>query len=234
MAPTCDARPDLMPPGCIRHMRSLLTLALITAAIVPGAAAQPLTQAQIDEAIGAGMTGKQKSLVITCAAVIGFGQMFKREQALDPRGSFGVTMSLTQGRIAALAADARRVYKPFGASDVPADLKSAAVLVDIDPDPPDLNTETRAVWYTPSIQQVVIKAFPDRKRFVLPAALQLDPVEWKDAPGGPMKGNRGRARFNVGDVRELPPGELEIAVVTEAGERACIVPARDRRRVFGP
>jgi hypothetical protein len=72
---------------------------------------------------------------------------------------------------------------------------------------------------------VVIKAWPNRKLFVKPTEFKTEPVEWPNIAGRTLQGNRARAKFQIGQMMELTAGELEVAVVTPAGERACILPA---------
>jgi hypothetical protein len=204
-------------------------------ALASSAHAQQLSPEEIEQAILAGASGKQRQLLTTCQAVIGFREMFKSERVgLQFSGSYEVTLSRTTGQIALLAAAAKRFYKPFTVSQVPADLKTADAIMTAEPSPPELSSTTPgSVSVAAPIELLVIKAWPNRTLVIKPTAFSVDPVEWPNVAGQTVRANRARARFRLGEIVELPPGDLEIGVVTPAGERTCIVPGRDRRRVFG-
>jgi hypothetical protein len=215
-------------------MKLLMFAFVLTCWTAELAAAQALTPSEIDAAIEAGQTGKEKPLVLTCEAVVGFKELFRAEKAgHNPLGSFAITMALSTGRIALMSAEAKRFYKPFAASQVPAELKTMAAFVVAEPRPPDVGT-TAGSYIVPSpIEQVVIRAWPKRDRFVVPTELVTGPLEWPNVGGAPVRANRVRARFAVGEIRELTLGELEVVVVTQAGERTCSIRSGDRKRVFG-
>lgn len=208
-------------------------VAIACLGLCASAAAQSLTPEDIDKAIRAGQEGTSKQLIATCQAVIGFGEMFKAEPTgLAFNGSYGITLSQSAGQIALLSAAARRFYKPFLASQVPEELKTAAVYMTADPGEPYVSSTT-SISVSAPIELVVIKAWPNRKLFVRPTAFTTEPVEWPNIAGRTLRGNRARAKFELGQIGDLTAGDLEVAVVTQAGERSCIVPARDRKRVFG-
>ena len=66
-----------------------------------------------------------------------------------------------------------------------------------------------------------------------PDEFQTERVTWPGIAGGKGQPNRALARFPIGTVRELPAGEFDIVLITEAGERRCKVGAKDRERLFG-
>jgi hypothetical protein len=203
-------------------------------AVAAPAFAQTLTPSEIDAAIEAGQTGKEKSLVFTCEAISGFRELFRAEKAgHNPLGSFAITIALSTGRIALMSAEAKRFYKPFAPSQVPADLKTTAAFLAAEPRTPDTGS-TPGSYIVPSlIEQLVIRTWPKRDRFVVPTELVTAPVEWPNVGGTPVRANRARARFSIGEIRELTLGELEAVVVTQAGERTCSIRSGDRKRVFG-
>ena len=217
-------------------MHAIGAVALLSSlALAAPAGAQSLSPEEIDKAIVAGQTGKQKQLLVTCQAVIGFREIFKGEKTgLDFTGSYEINLSQTAGRIALLAAEAKRFYKPFTAAQVPQDLKVTEAVMTAEPAPPELSSTMRgSISVAAPIELLVIKAWPNRKLVVKPAAFTTEAIEWPNVSGQTVRGNRARARFRLGEIAELPPGDLELAVVTPAGERTCTVPSRDRRRVFG-
>jgi hypothetical protein len=197
--------------------------------------AQTLTPEEIDKAIRAGETGRHKQLITTCGAVIGFREAFKEERVGQVfTGSYEVTLAPTTGHIALLAAAAKRFYKPFALEQVPDDLKTLDTIVTAEPSQPyESSTMRGSISVAAPIELIVVKAWPNRKLVVTPAEFTTEPVEWPNVAGQTLRGNRARARFRTGEILELPPGDLEIAVVTPAGERTCSIAARDRKRVFG-
>jgi hypothetical protein len=199
------------------------------------AAAQTLTPQQIEDAIAAGRNKKERQLVFTCPAVIGFGAMFRGEKAgINQTGAYAVTVSLPTGRIAQLSAAAERFYKHLEPDAVPADLRTMAVIVTAEPGEPIVSSApTRSASVAAPIQQMVIRDFPWRHDIVRPDTLKLDPVQWSNVLGTTVNATRAEARFPLGAVRELTTGELEIILVTTAGERSCSMPERDRKRIFG-
>lgn len=202
--------------------------------VCASAAGQALTAEDIDKAIQAGQRGASEQLLATCQAVIGLGAAFKRERAgIDLTGSYTVTLSQTAGQIALLSAAARRFYKPFDPSQVPATLRTVAVYMTAEPSEPYVSSTTQgSVSVAAPIELMVIKAWPNRNLVVKPHEFTTEPVEWPNIAGQTLRGTRGRARFELGQISDLTAGDLEVAVVTPAGEHSCIVPARDRRRVF--
>jgi hypothetical protein len=208
--------------------------AIVCVAVCASAAVQPLTPEQIDKAIQAGQKGTHKQLIATCQAVIGFGEAFKGEKAgLQFSGSYEINLSQTDGQIALLSAAARRFYKPFIAAQVPEELKTVAVFMTAEPSEPYVSSTTRgSISVAAPIELMVIKAWPNRKLFVKPIQFKTEAVEWPNIAGQTLRGNRARAKFEIGQIMELTAGEIEVAVVTQAGERSCILPARDRKRVF--
>jgi hypothetical protein len=193
-----------------------------------------LTPLEIDAAIRAGLNGRGKQLIVACSAVVGFGEAFKPQTgSILPLGGFEVTFSLTTGRIALLAAAARRFYKPFVAAEVPEDLKRLAVIVDAEPQDPSIESgqPPKAIVASP-IQQIVVKGGLRGDRVVRPTEFKAEPVEWRNVFGSTVRANRAHARFDVGEIRELPSGAIQVVLVTSAGERGCLVLPGDRKRVF--
>jgi hypothetical protein len=215
-------------------MKLLSILVIACVAVCASAAGQSLTPEEIDKAIQAGQRGTHRQLNATCQAVIGFGEAFKGEKAgLDFSGSYEINLSQTTGQIALLSAAARLFYKPFIAAQVPEDFKTLAVFMTAEPSGPYESSTTRgSISVAAPIELMVIKAWPNRKLFVKPIEFETEPVEWPNIAGRTLRGNRARAKFQIGQMMELTAGDLEVVVVTQAGERSCILPARDRRRVF--
>jgi hypothetical protein len=140
------------------HAGALLCCLLIASP----AAAQALTPQQIEDAIAAGRNKREKQLLFTCPAVIGFGAMFRGEKAgINQTGGYGVTVSLPTGRIALLSAAAERFYKHLEPDAVPADLKTMAVIVTAEPGEPSLSSgPPRTASVAAPIQQMIIRDWP--------------------------------------------------------------------------
>src|SRR6266516_4214982 len=102
-----------------RLIESLCVVVLTATASLTSA--QTLSDADVESAIKAGQTKKFDHLVSDCNATAGMGQGIAASLAggMQPNGGFSVTVSANAGRIAFMAADAKRLYKSFSATDVP-------------------------------------------------------------------------------------------------------------------
>lgn len=203
----------------------VLTVFLGSAAAVD---AQPLTPPQIEAAIEAGQSGRERQLYSRCQATAGFLDRVLVGPDFHPDAEhFHISFSLTPGRISTLAAAAKRLYKPFTPAEVPAALRTLAVFVDAEPHQPAAGSS-----YTVSaIEHVVLKS--QNGVVVQPDDFKTARVEWGVAQGLKAAPNRAFVRFPVGGVRELPSGDFDVVLVTQAGERRCKVGATDRARLFG-
>ena len=212
----------------------LLILVIACLAVSTDTAGQSLTADEIDKAIQAGQTGKHKQLIATCQAVIGFREAFSAEKlGLQFTGSYEVNLSQTVGQIALLSAAARRFYKPFMVEQVPDNLKTVGVVMTAEPSlPSESSTTPGSISVAAPIEMMVIKAWPNRTLVAKPIEFTTEPIEWPKVAGQTVRANRARAEFRLGEIRELTQGQLEVAVVTPAGERTCILSSRDRARVF--
>ena len=47
-----------------------------------------------------------------------------------------------------------------------------------------------------------------------------------------LQGNSAIATFSADDVKELPAGDFDVVIVTQAGERRCKVSAKDRTKIL--
>jgi hypothetical protein len=205
----------------------LLIMALVMCSAA-AADAQPLTPQQVEAAIEAGQGGRERQLSSRCQATAGFLDRVLVGPDFHPDAEhFHISFSLTPGRIAALAAAARRLYKPFTPSDVPVPLRTLAVFVEADPHQPAASSS----YIVSAIEHVVLKA--QNGVVVQPDDFKTERVGWGVAQGTRLPPNRAFARFPVGSVRELPAGEFDVVLVTQGGERRCKVGASDRARLFG-
>lgn len=200
--------------------------------IASSTAAQTLSDADVTTAVQAGQSKKFDHLVANCIAGAGFGAGMAAGLAggVQPDGAFNVTVSANAGRIAFMAADAKRLYKPFAAADVPEDMRAAAIFVFADPQKPSHVNKTISV--ASPIERIVLKSKSNAEAVAQPAKFDTEPVEWSNLVGGKVDGTRGLARFDLAAVKELPPGDFDVVLVTQAGERRCKIGASARAKLF--
>jgi hypothetical protein len=215
------------------------TILLVVAAVPTNA--QSLSEADIQAAINAGTDGKAKRLSSRCYAKPGFGQAFSGNMrsafgggVVQPDLGFDVTVARNAGLIASLAENAKRLYQPFGPSDVPDLLKrESAVFVSVNPRGPT-SSETKISIPSP-IERVVLKSKSAPQFIAQPIAFTTDAVKWSDLFDiGDVEANSAFAQFSLADVRGLPAGDFDVVVITEHGERRCKVGLGDRKRLFRP
>lgn len=214
-------------------MRALITcFALASIWGVASASAQSLSDADVAAAIKAGESKKFDNLVSSCQAGAGFGESLGANMAggVQRTGTYVVTFSLNQGRIAFMAANAKRLYKTLTLDQVGEELRSPTVFVSVEPSQPSTTSNTISV--PALIEHVVLKSKAKSEMVVQPLKVDTEPVEWSNLLGGKVEGNRAVARFDSNAVRELPPGDFDVVVVTPNGERRCKVGAKDRRTLL--
>jgi hypothetical protein len=207
-------------------------LAVLLIAVCPAASAQSISDADVEAAIKAGQAKKFDHLVSDCSATAGFGEGIAAGMAggMQPNGSFSVTVSANAGRIAYMAADAKRLYKPFNAADVPESIRTPAIFVFADPEKP--SRSGNVVSIASPVERIVLKSKVKPDAIAQPEHFETEPVEWSNLLGGKVEGTRGLARFDLNAVKELPSGDFDVVVITQAGERRCKVGAKDRAKLF--
>lgn len=192
--------------------------------------AQAIPEQDLAAAIRTGQAGQVDSLRATCTA---------RPAATDPAaptvdrvrrdGIYTVSFSGSLGRVAVLAAEARRRREPYAVEDVPRELRDAAVYLVVNPVRP---TQVGDVVSAPSpIDKVSIRSAAQPSAQVAPEGVEWEGVEWRNPLGGFIEASRATAAFPWAAMRDLPPGALEVVVTAEAGERRCAISEADRRRV---
>lgn len=213
---------------------SYVALLLVIMSPAPHLYAQKISDAEALAAIKAGESKKFGDLVSNCVAGAGFAENMAAGVAggIQRTGSFDVTLSANAGRIAYLAADAKRLYKPFTLTDIPDELRQPAVIVLVEPMKP--TTSQNTVNVPAVIDHVVLKSKAVAEVVIQPTKVDTEPVTWSNLLGGKVDGNRAIAWFDYNAVRELPPGDFDMVVITGAGERRCKVGGKDRIKLFGP
>ena len=217
-------------------MRRVIAFTAVVGMILSASSveAQSLDDAAVDAAIKAGQNKKHGPLFSSCVATAGFGENMAAAigGGVTRTGSFTVIVSRSAGRIAYMAADAKRLYKPFAISDVP-DRIRANNLVYVTVVPHDPQRLSNQIDVASPIERVVLKSKTNPNAVAQPQDMELTPLEWKNLVGGVVDGNAAVATFPLGDVLEFPAGDFDIVVVTQAGERRCKVGKGDRQRLFG-
>lgn len=195
--------------------------------------AQQLDDAAVAAAIEAGHRKNFKNLISDCNATEGFGASMASAfvGGIQPNGAFTVITALAQGRIAFAAAESKRLYKPFSLVDVPPELRATGtVFVTAVPHAPTHSGNHVSV--ASPIEHIVLKA-KHGTATVQPTSVTFEPIEWSNLLGGTVSANSAIATFPMAEVRELPLGEIDVVLVTVAGERRCKIGNRDRARLFG-
>lgn len=211
-----------------------MRLALLVALLIPTSVVngQTLSDAQVADAIKAGQAKKFDHLVSDCRAMPGFGEILGADivGGVKLTNGFDLTLSSNAGRIAYMAAVAKKFYKPFTLAEVSDALREPAILVSVEPMKPSSDNGSTTVAAT--IEHVVLKSKAKSAESIQPARVELEPIEWPTVQGGKVAGNRAVAFFEYAAVRELPAGEFDMVVITSNGERRCKVGADDRQKLF--
>jgi hypothetical protein len=216
------------------NRRRLLASTVIATLFSLGAHSQRLTDAQIDEAIKAGQSKKFSQHVSDCTAGAGFGADLAANMAggVQDNGAYNVTISANFGRVAFLAANAKRLYLPFSGASVPEPIRTApTVFVHAEPQNPSRSDKTISV--AAPVERIVIKSKTVETAVLQPVTFETEPVEWSNLLGGKVQGNRGIATFSLAEFLELPPGDIDIVLVTTGGERRCKIGKGDQTKIFG-
>ena len=184
-------------------------------------------------AIRAGRQGLVDSLRATCTAkpspqapVLAEVNQVRRD------GIYTVSISTSLGRVAVLAATAKRRGEPYGVEDVPRELRENGVYVFLNPVRPTLSG---GIVSAPSpIDKVSLRSTDPESPSVSPDGVDWEGVEWRNPLGGFIEANRATAAFPWEGVRDLPPGGLVVVIAAEAGDRRCTIPAPAWRRIAAP
>lgn len=199
--------------------------------LVPSLAlGQTLDDAAVARAIKAGLEKKYDHLVSSCLAKVGMKENLVSAAAtgLVRTGAFDVSVSTNEGRIAILSAEAKRLYKPFTVTDAEP-FRVPMVFVAVDPQSPG-HTNTQVTVAAP-IERVVLQS-KTNDAVVQPETFHTEVVAWQNLLGATVEGNRAVATFSLETLKQLPPGDFDVLVITTSGERRCKVGKNDRARVF--
>ena len=218
--------------------------------------AQDLDEAAVARAVKAGIDDKFDSWIAECRAEASRSERRAASGLIRPTGSFDVVLATNQGAIAFLAHQAREGGKTPSVSDVPAWTLTPAAYVFVEGRKPPRDWGAPSSGAIPrvevpsSIEAIVLNsvatpssAAPKPEGFET-ADVSFSESSWlvsqlptQVGPDGrprPMVFERSRARatFSSASVSALPAGDVELVIVTKAGERRCTIRARDRVRLF--
>lgn len=210
----------------------LLVIGIAALLVATPAIAQTLNDTDVGAAIKAGESGKFSNLISDCVATAGFGENMAAAagSGLNRTGTFSVVLSGNAGRIASMAARAKRLYKPLTVTAVTEEMRAPGIVVSVEPDEP--STSGNDISVPAVIEHVVLKSKSKSEIVVQPTRVETEAVTWSNLLGGSVQGNRAVAYFEQGAIRELPAGEFDMVVITANGERRCKVGNDDRKRLF--
>jgi hypothetical protein len=209
-------------------MRSNHMFSLAAAMVLAAGELRAQTPEDVDMAIKLGQSGKASQLLSECRAASSGPGLLDFRTGPSPHGSYQVSLGTTLGRVAFMAAEAKKKYMPYTRADVPEDLLKPAVHVWIEPNEP-IKFQKNVFWASP-IKHVVLKAKEKEDAVVQPEKLEMVPVEWTIVVGK-FTGNRANVIFPIDAVKALPAGDVDIVLITEAGERRCKLGQGDRKKL---
>jgi hypothetical protein len=160
-------------------------------------------------------------------------------------GGFSVVVEGPIGRIARAAVEAKKMYKPFTAADVDEAMAADIITVTAVPSKPTFGPTHIAFvktdagdpqWHNaPLAKHIVIKTRPPKGQepvVIQPIDVTPVPASWSNAAGGTFTGTGVHAQFDVAAYRALPPGDLDIAVISDIREeRNCKIGSKDVLKV---
>jgi len=195
----------------VRKQPFVVASCLAVAILVLGANTAIIDDAVVDAYIRAGQT-KQTNRFIASMLLPG--------NAESPDGDYYVVLSGNAGRIALLAQEATRLYKPFRPADVSGTLRTPQVFVQAVPRGP-----------AAPLEHIVLKSKVDTS-VVQSETFETEVVPWTNKLGGEFLGNAAVATFSLASVRPLLANDFDVVLITAKGERRGTVGKDDRARVF--
>jgi hypothetical protein len=148
---------------------------------------------------------------------------------IAPNSGFTAIIGTNEALIAGAAYNAKRLYRHLTPDDVDQNFKVKSIAVVVLPDDPAMNSRT---YYVPAvIQHVVLKSRNDGS-VAQPVQVLTEPVSWSNLVGGTIQANKATAYFTPFALSELSGGDIDIVIVTAAGERKCKISNKDLDKVF--
>jgi hypothetical protein len=214
-------------------MRRMILCVVLLVAVPLGA--QQLDPAAVAAAIKAGQDNKLKPLISDCQAGPSLGQAMgsalRLEDGVKLDGYYHVVVSRAAGRIGYMASEAKRLYQPFSADDIPESI-TANTLVYVTATPRKPVPDGKSISVAAPIEQLVLKSKAQSTAVARPDNLDITPTQWPTPSGGTVAGTAAVATFPLSAIREFPAGDFDVVLVTTAGERRCKVGQADRVKLF--
>ena len=195
-----------------------------------------LSDAEIEKAIRAGQANEFDDLISDCTASPDFGEFFNLETALSisgdlPLGLFEVVTSGNAGRIAFLAAQARRMDESFTIDNVSDEVREITIFVVVNPKRSRRETQAAKLHASlglslslPSpIRRILLRSKEKPETELAPRHIEIEAVEVKKG-GKSWPATRAVATFSLEAARLLTPREVDVVLITQGGEP----PVQDR------
>lgn len=194
-----------------------------------GSPAQGLDDAAVLAAIAAGEAGEVDRLVSYCKAgepfFQGLGQAVSGNW--EKTSPFHVITATNAGRIAYMAEERKRRYKPLTLDAIPASLRSLTKLyVLVAPEALEFSLQWHGLVLP--IQHVVLKSRRVPGAIVQAERVEGRMLEWDTLMDADTSGSLTLATFDINAVKALPEGEINVVLVTSRGERQCKIGTKDR------
>lgn len=193
----------------------------------------PLDDAGVQAAIDAAADEDyRKDLSRSCGAGPGFGERLGANLVggTNYTGGYRVTFASHFGQIAMAVADRESKYMPPPMpEDISDDLRQPALSLWIEPTG-DTNSTDNTTDLSASITHVVIRPEDREAGTIQPLELSTEPVSFQNLFGAEFVSTRALATFPADSALEASADrDLEVVIITPAGERKCNV---DNDRIY--
>jgi hypothetical protein len=167
---------------------------------------------------------KKKAPQSTCVATGPFLDLSEHKQG------FSVLARGPQAFVTAAAAEKKKAYQPFGNADVTDAMKERRLHVIASPFAPSFSNRN---WhFSPLAERIVLKrkdTTGENPADVLqPIEVTPVPASWSNAMGAKWEGQGMLAHFDF-DAFQAMPGEIDVVVITNHGERRCKIGLKDKK-----
>jgi hypothetical protein len=196
------------------------------------AAASMSTNAEIIQAIQDGEANRFDNLATSCHADPGFGSIVGGAIAggISPNSGFTAIIGTNEWLIAGAAYNAKRLYQRLTPENVGENFRVKSIAVVVLPDDP--GRSSRTTYYVPAMIQHVVLKSRNGNSVAQPVQVLTEVMTWSNLVGGTIQGNKATALFQPFALNELPRGDIDIVIVTSAGERKCKISNKDLEKVF--
>jgi hypothetical protein len=191
-------------------MKTILLTVVFVALEFSSPYAQPPTDAQIEQVLREPPTGQ-------------LGVCFGNQRSMQ----FEVCAEGPLQRIAIAARNAKKSYQPFELGNVANSMRENVWMVFAVPTKP---VRDSGEWHvTPAAKEALFQPSGQKDAPVVrPVRLTVQPQTWSNALGGTITSAGFTATFNPDD---LPPGQLDLIILTSAREQRYVLSEADRARI---